>query len=529
MKKSTSIFLFLIFISSINLFSQVTEEWVRRYNGRGNTIDWGVDIALDQYNNVYSLGYKEVYQSNTRDVILVKYNSAGNAMWIDQFNGTGNDIDDPVAVKIDNSANIYVITNSVGLNSHYDIVLIKYNPAGVRQWVRSYNGPENNIDEATSMAIDRNNNIYITGFSLDWCVTIKYNSSGNLEWVKKFNTLQSLGNSVCLDRYNNVYVTGSANYHDYLTIKYNQQGLKLWDRTYGGSVYDEISMYVCTDSSGNVYISGVCDTIGGKGAVTIKYDSSGNQIWLSKFSNGNPYAFGLYSMKLDSRNNPLLLLYRMLGNNQYYMSVVKYSTNGNLIWQTSYPGVPQGMTEDYSDNVYITGWDYIIGQSSGATTIKYDSTGIEKWHRKFTETSSSSGKALLLDAQSNLYFIGQAVFEQARNDMLTIKYSQPIGIHPISSEVSTDFSLSQNYPNPFNPVTKIKFDIPLSKEARGRTNTQLIIYDILGREIAVLVNEQLSPGTYEAAWDGTNLPSGVYFYKLITEGFTVTKKMVLLK
>ncbi len=103
----------------------------------------------------------------------------------------------------------------------------------------------------------------------------------------------------------------------------------------------------------------------------------------------------------------------------------------------------------------------------------------------------------------------------------------PVGIEKISNHIPDSYKLHQNYPNPFNPSTRIKFSIPPSKGARGMT--QLIIYDILGREIATLVNEQLQPGTYEVEWDGSNYPSGVYFYKLITDDFINTKKMVLIK
>jgi hypothetical protein len=104
-------------------------------------------------------------------------------------------------------------------------------------------------------------------------------------------------------------------------------------------------------------------------------------------------------------------------------------------------------------------------------------------------------------------------------------------IRIISNNVSESFSLKQNYPNPFNPITKIKFDIPLSRgvpEGRG-VLTRLTIYDILGHEVAMLVNENLSPGTYEAEWDASNYPSGVYFYKLETETYSQTKKLILIK
>jgi hypothetical protein len=98
-----------------------------------------------------------------------------------------------------------------------------------------------------------------------------------------------------------------------------------------------------------------------------------------------------------------------------------------------------------------------------------------------------------------------------------------IGIQPISSEIPVKFALYQNFPNPFNPVTQIKFDIAKSG------NVKITIYDAIGRQVWDLLNEQLTPGTYRADWDASNYPSGVYFYKLTTEYYTQTKKMVLVK
>jgi hypothetical protein len=98
-----------------------------------------------------------------------------------------------------------------------------------------------------------------------------------------------------------------------------------------------------------------------------------------------------------------------------------------------------------------------------------------------------------------------------------------VGVKQISSEIPSNFSLFQNYPNPFNPKSNIKFQIAKSDFVK------LIVYDVLGREVSKLVNEHLNPGVYQVEWDGTNYPSGVYLYKLITADFTETKKMVLLK
>ncbi len=105
----------------------------------------------------------------------------------------------------------------------------------------------------------------------------------------------------------------------------------------------------------------------------------------------------------------------------------------------------------------------------------------------------------------------------------------PIGIQPVSTEIPKKYELFQNYPNPFNPITKIRFNITLSRGVSEGRGVLLKIYDVLGKEIAVLVNENLKPGIYEIDWNAENIPSGVYFYSLITEEFTQTKKMVVLK
>jgi len=98
-----------------------------------------------------------------------------------------------------------------------------------------------------------------------------------------------------------------------------------------------------------------------------------------------------------------------------------------------------------------------------------------------------------------------------------------IGITNLSKVVPKEFRLFQNYPNPFNPVTNIKFDIVKA----GIVN--LKVYDVQGREISILVNDNLSPGTYETTWDASALPSGIYFYRLQTKDFSGSKRMILVK
>lgn len=103
-------------------------------------------------------------------------------------------------------------------------------------------------------------------------------------------------------------------------------------------------------------------------------------------------------------------------------------------------------------------------------------------------------------------------------------------IEPISNIIPEHFSLYQNYPNPFNPTTNINFSIPICHSCEGRNPfVSLKIYDALGNEIAVLVNEELKAGTYNYNWDASNYPCGVYFYKLIVGDYRDTKKMIIVK
>lgn len=105
------------------------------------------------------------------------------------------------------------------------------------------------------------------------------------------------------------------------------------------------------------------------------------------------------------------------------------------------------------------------------------------------------------------------------------EYSEEIEVYISGPE---EFSLAQNYPNPFNPVTKIKFSVP-QNENGITSNVKLLIFDVLGKEISSLVNDKLVSGNYEMNFDGSNLPSGIYFYTLQVDRFSKTQKMILMK
>lgn len=111
---------------------------------------------------------------------------------------------------------------------------------------------------------------------------------------------------------------------------------------------------------------------------------------------------------------------------------------------------------------------------------------------------------------------GQGVWRRPINEI--------VGLNTISSNIPNGFVLNQNFPNPFNPNTKIQFSIP------RKSYIQIIVFDILGREIERLINKELQPSEYEIDYDGSNTSSGVYFYQLVSNGKKIdTKKLVISK
>lgn len=171
---------------------------------------------------------------------------------------------------------------------------------------------------------------------------------------------------------------------------------------------------------------------------------------------------------------------------------------------------------------------YLVFGFNGDIYYKYSTDDGINWGAEaiINQQNSASGYSIAVSG-SQVNVVWEDRRHMIGNSNTEIYYKRNptgnIGINVISSDVPSNFSLSQNYPNPFNPSTKIRFEVPKSDYFK------LVVYDYLGREVSIPVNQQLNPGTYEVDFDGSNMTSGVYFYKIFTVNYTETKKMVLLK
>ena len=224
----------------------VREAWVRWYNGPADYDDQAYAIAVDDSGNIYVTGHSSGSGTNL-DYATIKYDSAGNQLWVARYNGPGNGDDEACAIAVDGSGNIYVTGRSIGIGTGYDYATIKYNSDGNELWVCRYDGPGNNSDYANAIAVDGSGNIYVTGRSEgsgtdDDYATIKYDSDGNELWVCRYDgpgNNYDYAYAIAIDGSGNIYVTGGSyggygTATDYATIKYDSSGGEQWVCRYDG-------------------------------------------------------------------------------------------------------------------------------------------------------------------------------------------------------------------------------------------------------------------------------------------------------
>ncbi|HEX2786640.1 MAG TPA: S8/S53 family peptidase [Ignavibacteria bacterium] len=216
-----------------------------------------------------------------------------------------------------------------------------------------------------------------------------------------------------------------------------------------------------------------------------------------------------YIWRTDNNPNSYVGMSLLTGTNVNYWAI----DNDNAV-----AGNPWGVYDNFTD---IEKWQ-ALSSNIGRQTAGGTGTGRDVSHVLGAGPFS-------IPANSSIYVGFALVAAENLNDLKTnaanakIKYASVLGISSNENLIPEKFQLHQNYPNPFNPSTTIKFGLAQNSFVK------ISVYDMLGREVAQLVNQRLNAGTHEASFNASNLTSGTYFYKLETEYFTETKKMLLIK
>ncbi|MCX6157241.1 MAG: YCF48-related protein [Ignavibacteriae bacterium] len=402
-------------------------------------------------------------------VMLVAMNASGQ--WVTQYPYTAG-----VGLR-----DIEFINNNTGWICG-DGIILKTTNMGVN-WVQQIHpAPDKNL--FSIHPVDSN-----IVFCVGWFETVLKTTNGGTNWIAIKNGTVGQGHS-----YNGVFFV-NAN-----TGWYAGTGNYIHKTTNGGLTFD--SVYVLGDFKDIHFKDSNTGLIVGGGGSVYK-TINGGTIWNSIYLPPNNYG--------DFRKVSVI-------NNQYCFVVedgkrVYKSTNYGDTWDSL--GYVTGADQPYSCKFSSlqTGW--VVGTFG---EIFKSTNGGATWSFQYVNTSNIGWlRSLWFQNDSIGWVVG------GNTKLLFTASSGATFVNPISTETPSKYSLSQNYPNPFNPTTNIKFSIVNSGDVK------LVVYDIQGREVQTLVNESLKPGTYEAAFDGSTLNSGVYFYKLVTGNFTETKKMLLIK
>ncbi|MDP2036241.1 MAG: T9SS type A sorting domain-containing protein [Ignavibacteria bacterium] len=560
MKKHTIFFcLLLLMVFKDSLVAQVKEDWVARYSFANissvwNDTDAGNSAAIDEQGNVFVTGGSMRGSDNGSDIVTIKYSPTGVQEWLSVYKAPGNGgADYGTVIALDKQGNVYVAGSSYGVGTVLqDFITIKYNSAGQQQWEARYNGPGRSPEAVTAMALDSQGNVIITGqseggkgFSFD-IATIKYNSAGVEQWVVRYNSpanFDDYPNSLVIDSQDNIYVVGQIRAapgvsFDYVTIKYNSSGQQQWLKTFNGTGSgDDKANSVAVDGAGNVFVTGI-STIDKNASyltdiVTIKYDAAGNEVWKSQYDGPGKSTDGAVSIKLDGAGNIYVFGSSNGGlSTQMDYATIKYNPEGAKIWEARYNASGGNTEEAHAMVIDAKGDIYVTGNSAGPTgrdytTIKYNSSGVEQWVMRYNGTGNAYDDALSIAVNSvgQVAITGSSPGATSATDYATVRYSQTTTDVESNKEIPTGFELSQNFPNPFNPETIISYKV------QAASNVSLKVYDVLGREVATLVNDYLQAGNYNSqfAIRNSKLSSGVYFYTLKANGFAATKKMILMK
>ncbi len=561
-------------------------QWTKTMGWAGN--DFALTMVQTSDNGYALAGYTVPYGSIYYDMLIIKLDIAGSVQWCRVINSTNYEYVTSVKQTADGGYILIGISATGGIFTD-EFFLVKLNSAGTYQWSKTYGGPGDDI--ATSVIQTQDGGYALAGLSNSFgpynvFTIIKTDSLGNIQWNRLieasgtgshiYSIIQiSDGSFVLAGEFSSIGVSP----YDMYIVKLNSSGSIQWTRTVGGTDYDKANSVV-QSTDGGFILAGYTNSFGAgnNDFYIVKLNSNGVLQW-SKTVGGTDDDQAQSIIKTTDGGFVAAGYTESFGAGAKDIFIVKLDAGGNTCGNSTSPSSLYGVSGTstsptfsvVTQNPTVTSPTPTIGTGGILTTIcivgipsaptlvsppngsfNQPSTVRFIWYKSISaityrlqvaldslftnivvnDSTIADSTILVANLTVNKYYWWRV---NAKNSYGTSPYSSvwrfgtfPVGLKQTSSEIPDKFELYNNYPNPFNPVTKIKFDLP-SVGQRHAFDVRVVIYNILGREVAALVDQQLKPGTYEAEFDGSNYPSGIYFYKLETSEFTNTKKMVLIK
>ena len=459
-------------LSMCRLSARVELAWQTNYSTPGRFDDFATLMALDQQGSIFVCGSSRPLPFGDSVYLTVKVDSGGKIVWASRFEGLGRP-NFPGAIALDADGRVYVSGTSeasvVGIEYATDYATVKYDPNGVEEWVAYYSDSTAHHAVPRAMAIDHSGNVFVTGSSFgvrtDF-TTVKYDPTGRQLRVSRYNggfDSEDTATAITTDAAGNVYVAGETmgenGYSDFLTIKYDRNGSELWIARYAGvGGGTDSPRRIRVDGRGNVYVAGTSDSTPGQGRFSyalVKYDATGNQLWIARSDGPNTSNF-VADMTVDQDGNAYLTG-RSFGFDPYTRShedcvTVKFEPDGRRAWTvTRVNATGSAISLDNFGFAYVTGSvneNRLAGPDyRDMITMKYRAKdGRQVWLAEYDNAlhDRDEATALALDDDGNVYVSGFSGGPYRDADFTILKYVQTNTPPRADAGASTLVAISPN-------------------------------------------------------------------------------------
>lgn len=461
----------------------------RTYGGADS--DKGYAVQQTQDGGYIITGSTWSFGAGQEDVYLIKTDSLGDTMWTKTYGGTNWDRSRSVQQTQDGGYIISGWSQSFG-NGLPDVYLIKTDASGDTVWTKVHGGTsadESYCVRQTSdggyISVGRTNSYGAGDFDV---YLVKTDALGDTMWTKTFGST-FIDYGICVQQtsdqgYIVVGMNGSLPGGDIYLIKTDSLGDSLWTRTYGGGDSDRGYSVYETQDMGYI-ITGETSTYGAGGidVYLIKTDASGDTIWTHTYGSSNTEA-GLSVQEIQDDGYIIVGRSNSFGAGELDVYLIRTDSVGDTLWTRTYGGA----TYD---------WGYSVQQTQDGGFI------LAGYTQSFGAGSD------------DVYLI-----KTNQNGMVGIEEEEDMNLE------TDNVRLEHSQPNPFHSMTTIRF------QTATPGHVCLKIYDVSGRVIQTLVDEEREAGAYSVSWHGQNqlgenVPAGVYFYRLETEKYKQMRKMIV--
>ncbi|NUN09493.1 MAG: T9SS type A sorting domain-containing protein [Ignavibacteriaceae bacterium] len=455
--------------------------WERMFGGAQDDEAYGVLQASD--GGYIIAGATSSFGAGSRDAFLIKTDANGTELWRKTFGGLSSDGARNVQKTSDGGFILSGWTFSLGPAAVGNAVLYKADSLGNQQWAKAYGGTD--VDRGLYVQQTSDGGYIFTGYTAsvgagnDDAWVVKTDNLGNEAWSKTFGgTVRDYGNSIALTPDGGCIITGytisfGAGGDDLWMIKLNSTGTEEWRKLLGGTASD-VGYDIKVTRDGSYVVTGH----------TLSYGAGVHDVWLIKTGSVIPVELLRFTGAVI--NNSINLRW----------STASEINNKEFEIQRSVSGAACNSAEAWQTAGFIPG--------SGTTTETQDYTFSDN------ELIPGTYRYRLIqkdfDGSEHIFYLAEALEVTA----------------------VAGFSLSQNYPNPFSKSTLISYHVPPGKNREAEFVT-LKVKNILGEDVATLVNEAKSPGRHEAVFDAAGLPAGIYFCEMSAGEYKAVKKLIKIK